>query len=135
LATIVLGIHLVCPWEWIPPNSDRISRQPARLELGRQIRNDLPDPTLPVYTPYYQWVSLLRFCGVNAHQEPGITRASNYTLTGKPMKELDQFYYFSEYPLPEGHAPGFLPPRKVTSWSLKVRGSFYATYELWLYTR
>jgi len=132
-----LGAHLVHPLPIVPANSDRISRMSERQKMAEALGDYLRTrgEPLPVYTEAYQTVALLRFNGVRAEHEPDITRPSHFTQGGGRMTDHAVVYYFSNYPLPDGHADGFARPEMVQEFPLVVRGERYDTYKLWVYRR
>ncbi len=132
-----LGTHLVHPLPIVEPNKDRVTRLPERAKLADSLDEYVREhgQPLPVFTAEYQWVALLRFHGVAAEQEPDVTRPSHFTQGGGRMTDHPAVYYFSNYPLPAGHADGFAPPVLVGEFPLVVRGERYDTYKLWLYRK
>lgn len=132
-----LGAHLVHPLPIVDPNKDRVTRLPERAKLADSLDEYIREhgQPLPVFTPEYQWVALLRFHGVAAEQQPGVTRPSHFTQRGGRMTDHPAVYYFSNYPLPAGHADGFAPPVLVGEFPLVVRGEKYDTYKLWVYRK
>ena len=132
-----LGAHMVHPLPIVPANSDRVSRMPERQKMAEALNEYLHarGEPLPVYTPEYQTVALLRFHGVRAEHEPDITRPSHFTQAGGRMTDHPAVYYFSNFPLPPGHADGFAKPVLVQEFPLVVRGEGYDTYKLWVYRR
>lgn len=137
VSVAALGAHLVNPLPVISPNKDRVTRLHERAQVAERVAEfcDLDGERVPVFTPEYQWVALLRFHGLNAEQEPGVTRPSHFTQGGERMADHPAVYYLSNYPLPDGHADGFLPPELVRQFPLDVRGERYDTYKLWLYRK
>lgn len=137
VSVAVLGAHMVHPLPIVPANSDRISRMPERQKMAEAVDEHLRTrgEPLPVYTPEYQTVALLRFNGVRAEHEPDITRPSHFTQAGGRMTDHAAAYYFSNFPLPDGHADGFAKPEMVKEFPLVVRGERHDTYKLWVYRR
>jgi hypothetical protein len=137
ILTLMLLIHLVIPLPFIPPNSDRITRQWERHSLVKELQLFLnrDGEKVPVFTPVYQWTALLRFSKIDARHEPGISRPSHFTQSGDCLARHNRVYYFSEFPLPDSHAVGFDPPRKIARFPLSVRGEPYDIYDLWEYRR
>ena len=137
VSVAALGAHLVHPLPVVPVDGDRVTRQYDRNDLAAAFAeyvNGRPE-RLPVFTPEYQWTALLRFHRVDARQEPDITRPSHFTEGGDRLADHAAVYYFSNFPLPPGHADGFAPPRVVAEFPLYVRGQKYDTYKLWQYRR
>lgn len=132
-----LGTHLVHPLPIVPANSDRVSRLPERNHLAERVHEfaRTRGEAVPVFTPEYQWVAVLRYHGVAAEQEPDITRPSHFTQSGGRMTDHPVVYYFSNFQLPPGHADGFTPPVLAGEFPLVVRGEHYDTYKLWLYRK
>lgn len=137
VSVAALGAHLVSPLPVIEPSKDRVTRLNERQKVAEAVAEfcEREGEPLPVFTPEYQWVAVLRFHGLNAEQEPGITRPSHFTQGGQRMADHPAVYYLSNYPLPDGHADGFAPPVVVREFPLDVRGEHYDTYKLWLYRR
>ncbi|MCU0704682.1 MAG: glycosyltransferase family 39 protein [Fimbriiglobus sp.] len=138
-----LGAHMVHPLPVVPANNDRISRMPERQRMAAELHAFLKaqGQPIPLFTPEYQTVALLRFNGVLAEQEPDLTlRPSHFTQAGRRMTDHDAVYYFSNYPPPPEHIEGFAPPKRlndnlVKEFPLVVRGEVYDTYKLWLYRK
>lgn len=137
LSVAALGTHLVHPLPVIEPNKDRVTRLHERARVAEVMAEfcGSAGEQVPVFTPEYQWVALLRFHRVNAQQEPGVTRPSHFTQAGRRMTDYQTVYYFSNYPLPDGHAQGFTRAVLIHEFPLDVRGEHYDTYKLWLYRK
>ena len=65
--SMILLIHAIVPLPFIPVESDRSTRQWDKMGLARTVADDLRKAgyTGPVYAFTYQWVSLLRWYGVD----------------------------------------------------------------------
>jgi hypothetical protein len=81
-----LLIHAIYPLPIVPVEGDRSTRQWDKMELARVIAADLKKAgyTGPVYTFTYQWVSLLRWHGVDAYQHDAKIRPSNFSERAHP---------------------------------------------------
>ena len=134
---LAVAAHLLCPLPFVPPKLDRLARmreRPAVLDrLAEAVRNRA-EP-LPVFTPDYQLAAALRFRGVPAEQEPGITRPSHFTQGGRSAADHPAFVYASTFELTPGQAAGFGPPEVAGEFPLVVRGERCDTYKLWVYRR
>ena len=146
-AAMALGaIHLVRPLPFIPPINDRLLRQAEKYEIAKQVKKDwdaLPEK-LPVYTDTYQWVAILRFCGVDARQIDGLTRPSHFTqgrrehYTDVPRGYLlwdgDPWHFLPARPdrilLP---MDGLKEPTVERVYPMKVRDTLLAGFILWKY--
>jgi hypothetical protein len=130
-----LGAHMVHPLPIVPANSDRITRIPERQNVADDLYDYLKahGEPIPLFTPEYQWAARLRFAGVRGEHEPDVSRPSHFTQAGGRMTDHAAVYYFSNFPLPAGHADGFTPPVLLTEFPLVVRGEVYDTYKLWVY--
>lgn len=145
-AMLAGAIHLVRPLPFIPPINDRLLRQAEKYEIAKQIKKDwdASPEKLPVYTDTYQWVAILRFCGVDAHQIDGLTRPSHFTqgrrehYTDVPRGYLlwdgDPWHVLAERPdrkrLP---MDGIQEPTIEKIYPMKVRETLVAGYILWKY--
>jgi hypothetical protein len=134
-ATLVCAVHLIHPLPLMPPHADRISRQPARLRVAQQAAAAAQREGLPVYTPTYQWVALLRFYGADARQMDGVSRPSHFTTPPQHLADCDRALVFNECPLPDALAPGFCLPAVAGTYPLVVRGKAVNGYFLMRYTR
>lgn len=147
LAMTFACVHMVRPLSIIPPMNDRLMRQALKYDIARQIRADweaMPE-RLPVYTDTYQWVALLRFCGVDARQIDGLTRASHFTqhkehYTDVPVGYLlwdgDPWHYLPEAPNRKRLPMEMLrEPTIERIYPLSIRGTMVAGYILWRYER
>jgi hypothetical protein len=151
LGVTALGAHLVRPFPAavLSPNADRVTRLKDREELIAAFAattRTLPAP-LPVFTDTYQTTALLRFHGVDAHQEFGVSRPSHFTQRPERMSDHPAVYYFSNAAIEskmndEGrvgafadHVASFDPPILVAEFPLFVRGERCDSYMLWLYQK
>jgi 4-amino-4-deoxy-L-arabinose transferase-like glycosyltransferase len=87
--SLFFAIHSIVPIPFTPVNGDRPTRQWAKLEIAKAIADDLHSVGYngPVYAPTYQWVSLLRWYGVDARQNDGGSRPSHFT--SQPTDPID----------------------------------------------
>jgi hypothetical protein len=144
-----LGAHLVHPLPLLSPSADRVTRLRDRDELIAAFADYLrrqPDHP-PVFTDTYQTAALLRFHGVDARQEEGVHRPSQFTQTPERMADHPVAYYFSNGPLEAmkdqnavagafaSHVAGFDRPRLIAEFPLIVRGERCDTYTLFCYRR
>jgi Dolichyl-phosphate-mannose-protein mannosyltransferase len=145
LAMAYGAVHLVRPFPYPPPMQDRILRQAEKYEIAKRIKADwdaLPEQ-LPVYTDTYQWVALLRFCGVDARQIEGLSRPSHFTQIHEHYTDVPRGYLFWDgdpwHVLPENPNRKLLPmdrlrePTIAKVYPLEVRGTLVAGYILWRY--
>lgn len=132
-----VGLHLVWPLPAWSPKTDRITRQHERGRLADRVAEHLAGTAdrRPLFTPEYQWVALLRYHGIDAQHEPEVTRPSHFTQSGRRLSDHSEVLYFSNYPLPAGHADEYAPTELLAEFPLSVRGEPYDTYKLWLYRR
>lgn len=79
--SLVLLVHSFVPVPLMPVDTDRASRQWEKLQMAQTLASDLRSAGYhgPVYAPTYQWVSLLRWYGVDAHQHDTLSRPSHFT--------------------------------------------------------
>ncbi|QEL18470.1 glycosyltransferase family 39 protein [Limnoglobus roseus] len=147
IATVLAAVHLVHPLSFIKPLDDRLTRQVEKHELAKRIKaevDQLPEH-LPVYADSYQWVALLRFCGVDAHQIDGITRPSHFTQRPEQFTDVPHGYIFwNGDPWtfdPEAPKRKLLPAKGLTErkplkvFPLNVRGELITGFILWEYRR
>jgi 4-amino-4-deoxy-L-arabinose transferase-like glycosyltransferase len=81
LVTLVAAVHLAYPLWFIPPSSDRVTRQGVKFEVCRKIRDRIAarGEQLPIYVETYQMAARLRFLGLDARQVDGVSRPSHFT--------------------------------------------------------
>jgi hypothetical protein len=137
VSVAVLGTHMIHPLPVVTPEKDRVTRLAERQNVANDLYDHLKahGQSMPLFTPEYQWAARLRFAGVRAEHEPDVTRPSHFTQVGGRLSDHDAVYYFSNFPLPAGHADGFERAELVTQFPLVVRGEVYDTYKLWLYRK
>ena len=136
LCILIGTTHLIHPLPYIPIANDRITRQPARFQLAVNLHDYLRgEEGIPIFAANYQWVALLRYQGLPAYHEPGITRPSNFTLQSQQMIQHDVVYYWAEVPLSREHTIGFLPAQLMATFPLSMRGQEIDTYKLWRYVK
>lgn len=139
------AVHLVRPFSFVPPMNDRLVRQAEKYEIALQIKRDwdaLPEK-LPVYTDTYQWVALLRFCGVDARQIDGLSRPSHFTQRREHYTDVPRGYLLWDgdpwHVLAERPNRKLLPmdtlkePTIEKIYPMKVRETLVAGYILWKY--
>ena len=132
---VVLAIHLVHPIPLLPARHDRISRQWVRLEVAERAAELAKQTGAPVYSPWYQWVALLRYYGADARQLDGVTRPSNFTLS-PDVPGTEVVYVFTEGPLPPHALPGYDPkPELIENILLTVRGETTNQHQFLRFTR
>jgi len=135
---VIITVHLIEPVDHIPPNVDRITRFSGRHRLAQDVAKTVAHDPVPLFSPYYQRVAELRYLGVDARQEPGMTRPSHFTQKPDSMVSYNRFYFLCEFDLPTGHVDierDYEPPQKVRTFRLDVRGEKFDDYVLWLYQR
>lgn len=128
-AVAVMGAHLVRPFDALPPASDRLTRQGAKLDAAREVARTAAAlaPGVRLYTPDYQWTALLKFAGADADQIEidGIGRPSHFTRdVARPARLADRprtLVLVGGIIAPQ-HTPGFDPPRVLAEIPLVVRG-------------
>lgn len=134
---VLLAIHAIQPIPLIRPQQDRLTRQAERLtvmaEIAEAIRHH--GEPYPVFTPYYQNVSLLRYQGLDARQIPGASRASNFTLTPDRLSDYPAVYVVHEGLLPYNLTQEFHSPEIVGNFPLLVRGELATCYQILLYRK
>jgi hypothetical protein len=91
--SLFLLIHSMIPFPLIPVESDRSTRQWDKMELARTVAAELHKVGYngPVYAFTYQWVSLLRWNGVNAYQHDTQIRPSHFSERSHPP--IDPAHY------------------------------------------
>ncbi|MBI1832563.1 MAG: glycosyltransferase family 39 protein [Planctomycetes bacterium] len=134
VASAVLIWHLVFPLEILPPIKDRLHTGSGWCSLAHDIDTAIRelDPDAPVFTPTYQNTSYLRFCHVNAHQMPGLSRPSHFTRTPLRLEEQTHFYFVDHH---APNFPGFAPPQVLGTFPLMTRGQSISEYLLVRYER
>lgn len=134
---LIVTTHLIVPIPFMQPSKDRISRQPVRLEVARQVAALIRERNagIPLYTPTYQWVAMLRFYGVDARQMDGISRPSNFTLRPDHLADVDEAYVWNETILPDELAEGYGEPELVRSFPIVVRGEVISGLHLFRYKK
>lgn len=128
--SLLLCLHLVHPIGLLVPEKDRIHRLAAKCEMARQVAQcvqKLPDRPV-VYAANYQTTATLRFHSVEAHQLPGVSRASFFTVGSTPKVPKD-FVLFSEYP-PCVLVPGCTQLEVLDEFPLMVRGQELRRFRL-----
>jgi hypothetical protein len=119
----LITVHLIHPWWFCKPRHDRITRQWVRMGIAARVAELAKERGRPVYSPWYQWVALLRFHGADARQLPGVTRPSNFTLMWPDKPTSDEVFVFTEGPLPWDALPGYyLVPETIQNFPHTVRG-------------
>jgi hypothetical protein len=134
---VFLAVHLVHPLEVVPVKGDRLSRQPSKLAVARELSARLArdgDAT-PVFVPYYQWAALLRWHQIEAEQLAGVTRPSHFTERPALPGAFDRVYVFTDRDIPPEHLSGFGPPRQVAEFPMPVRGRPYGKFVLLEYAK
>jgi hypothetical protein len=119
----------------VPVEGDRLSRQPCKLEVARELSARLArdgDAT-PVFVPRYQWAALLRWHRVEAEQLLGVTRPSHFTERPASPAAHERVYVFTD--LAPEPLPGFGPPRPVAEFPLVVRGQPHGKFVLLEYVK
>jgi 4-amino-4-deoxy-L-arabinose transferase-like glycosyltransferase len=134
---LLLTWHTLVPLSVIPPNRDRISRQPARHEAAERVAAAIRaiGEEVPVYTGSYQMTTLLRFHGIPARQCAGVSRASHFTDRPQQLRNEVRAIVVSEGPLPAEQTVGFGPPRVIGSFPVVIRGETTNLYHVLLYAR
>ncbi len=91
--SVILLVHAIEPLPFIPVESDRSTRQWDKMALARSVADDLRKVgyTGPVYAFTYQWVSLLRWYGVDAYQHDSQSRPSHFSERDHPA--IDPAHY------------------------------------------
>jgi 4-amino-4-deoxy-L-arabinose transferase-like glycosyltransferase len=137
-ALCVLGLAAVVysPIPLTSLKSDRLSRQRGRWDMARQLarRIEAEGTAIPTYTPTYQMTALLRFWGVDAHQE-ATYRASHYTFPPEHLSDVPAAYVVTDRPLPPEQVAEFAPPKLIGRFPTVVRGGTVHQYELWRYEK
>ena len=91
--------------------------------------------SIPLYTPTYQWVAMLRFYGVDARQMDGISRPSNFTLHPDHLADVNEAYVWNEEVLRDELAEGYGEPERVRSFPIVVRGEVISGLHLFRYKK
>ena len=140
---VVLGaaIHLVRPFEFVPVGGDRVARQAPRLDAVRlgveALKRD--GRPLPVFTPTYQMVALLRYYGADARQiyakvadepVPGYTRPSHFTMPPESHFDHDEFFVWNEEALHGELSRGLDHAVVLGVFPVVVRGVEVTSYRL-----
>jgi len=121
-ASVFLLVHAVQPVGLFPVKADRVTRQRARLEVGRALAADLRSAGYngPVHVPTYQWAAALRWHGIDARQIAGLTRASHFTQNGAGADA--PALVFTEAPDTPAEFPRLGAPRSAARYPVIVRG-------------
>jgi hypothetical protein len=142
-----LGTHLVYPLSFVHPDDDRVTRATSRDKLFAEFAEcwkKLPNAP-PVFTDSYQHTALLRFHGVNAYQESGISRPSQFTQVPSLMAKHPEVYYFSNGLLEAktdqnglagtfaDHVASFERGQILAEFPLMIRGERCDSYKLVFY--
>lgn len=135
IAVVLCIAHLVHPLPLLTPERDRVTRQPIRLAVARQVAADARTEGLPVYCSTYQWTAILRFYGADARQIDGVSRPSHFTTPSRHLTDSDRALVFEEAPLPDAETVGFGTPEVVGAYPLIVRGKLVGGFLLSRYTR
>ncbi|HEV3436439.1 MAG TPA: glycosyltransferase family 39 protein [Gemmata sp.] len=100
--SIFLAIHSIEPIPLLPVEIDRATRQWDKMALAQAAAADLQSVgyTGPVYAATYQWVSLLRWYGVDAHQQDGVSRPSHFTERSNSPIDTKRYVVFLETSTP-----------------------------------
>jgi 4-amino-4-deoxy-L-arabinose transferase-like glycosyltransferase len=124
--TLFFAVHVIEPVWFIPPDSDRVTRQWGKLALIEKAVRDLHRAGYdgPVYALTYQWVAVLRWYGVDAHQLQGVCRPSHFTEREGEAADSQRKVIFTEAPEPIDtvEIPGIPRFRVLGYQSLTVRG-------------
>jgi Dolichyl-phosphate-mannose-protein mannosyltransferase len=148
LGVAAVGAHLVKPLPIWPIKNDRVYGVKDRHELFEKMAADIKTlKPLPVFTDSYQNVALLRFYGIHAEQEAGMSRPSHFTQVPKSIQDQDEVYFFGVEPIENAenidgvrgtfgeHVRGFGRPVLVREWMQQTRGVDMFPYKLFRYTR
>lgn len=122
--SLFLLVHLVRPVGLLPATDDRPYRQWERVAAARRVAEDLRVQGYdgPVYVATYQWVAVLRWQGVDAHQVLDGARPSHFTERGGVYSREIRGFVFTES---VEARPKFLArgePRSAWSFPFVVRG-------------
>lgn len=133
VCVLAVAVHLVFPLPFVPVKHDRLRRASERLHQYRRVVEEVAKRPAPVFVPTYQLAAGLRFFGLDARQLDGISRPSHFTQRPDDPAGHPVWYWFADFPLPEGHAARFPPPAREADIPLTVRGVFCGPYTLWEY--
>ncbi len=137
IAVILVFIHLIWPFSFVPIKPDRFHRafalNSATREVARLIRER--GDSLPVYTDSYQMTAWLRFQKLPAQQIDGLTRPSHFTRPPRRLTDVDRAYVVTNRQLPYEFADGFGPPVLLASVPIEVRGTPDGVLNVRLYTK
>lgn len=133
ICVLVFGVHLIHPWSIIPPRLDRVTRQFDRVAAMKEVAAAIRarGESVPVFTPIYQHVALLRYFGVDARQIDGVSRPSHFTHPPEHPRDHDRVLIVAEGPLQPPLTDGFAPAEHVFHTRLVVRGEWVSTYYVW----
>ena len=110
--SLFLLIHSIYPIPLTPVEADRATRQWERLAIGEVSAKDLEAAGYhgPVDAPTYQWVSVLRWYGIDARQMDAASRPSHFTERKSYPIDTHQHVIFLELgeavPKPHGYGLG-----------------------------
>jgi hypothetical protein len=137
VAVFALAVHLIHPWPFVPPKPDRVSRQAERVKVLRTLTDAIraDGEPIPVFTPLYQNVAGLRFYGVDARQEDGISRPSHFTRSPERSQDYARVYFVNDGPPPDAVEVSFPRIELVARVPLVVRGELQTTYCVWRISR
>lgn len=137
-AVCVLGLAVLIasPAPLIPVKVDRLNRQRGRWEMVRRVAETIraQEESIPTFATTYQMTALLRFWGVDAHQE-ATYRASHYTFPPEHLSDVPAAFVVTDGPLPQEQTALFSPPELLGTFPTAVHGRIVHEYELRRYER
>ena len=129
----LLGAHLAYPFPMLPVKLDRITYMVERNRYAERVAKELHEraENRPVFAVDYQWVSFLRFYGVDARQLAGVTRSSHFTQRPEQLTDHPQALFFSDYDPPESCFTGVAEKNRVADVEFAMRGTQIGVYHIW----
>lgn len=132
-ATLFFAIHSLYPIPFMPVEADRATRQWERMAIAETVAKDLEAVGYhgPVDAPTYQWVSLLRWYGIDA-RPMATARPSHFTEQKDYSIDHHQSVVFLEIgeAVPEQNHYGIGKFRVFSSHRMFVRGKPFPYYHL-----
>lgn len=107
LVSALIGVHLIHPLKWVPPEKDRLGRYQAMESMMRAIKNDLVEnqrAESPIFLPTYQLTSYFRYLGLKADQIFPLGRLSQFVL-----EPVDPCQFESVIVMSESQDPAYEP--------------------------
>jgi len=138
VCVVLLTIHMIYPIPLVPAKDDRISSMRERYKFAQRVAAELK--THPevgtVFAPDYQWVSYMRFNGIDAHQLAGVWRPSHFTQNREEkLADYPQCHFVSSYGVSGKFLEGVEEKNRFGHYEFRVRGEEFAIYQVWEYKR